>query len=125
MTKRNKKTQQLSPVLYLERLYADVLLLPGDDIVFALTDAEGKRLLREDGNFEDIEAMPSFRFACQQVSLEAEAIAVTSAYLNSPRHTYWLLVSAAYEEQVVQDVIAIDPTQSIGDPAGNRSVNAK
>ncbi len=89
MTKRNKKTQQLPQVLQLERLYADVVPLPGDNLVFALTDAVGKRLLHEDGHFEDIEAMPSFRLACQQVGLEAEAIAVTSAYLNSPRQTYW------------------------------------
>jgi hypothetical protein len=107
MTKKRSKPQQLSQVLQLERLYADIMPLPGDDLVFALTDAEGRRLLREDGNFEDIEVMPSFCAACQQVGMEAEAVAITSAYLNSPRQTYWLMVSAAYHGQTVQDIIPV------------------
>ena len=119
IAKKRDKGQQLPQILQLERLYAGVPPLPGDDLVFALIDVEGKRLLREDGNFEDIEMLPSFRAACQQVGREAGAIAVTSAYLNSPRKTYWLMVSAAYHGQAVQNVIPIGTPRSIDVLAGN------
>ncbi len=107
MARKIKKLEQEAKGLRLERLFADVTPLPGDDVVFALADTQGNRVLREDGNFEEFEVMPSFREACQQVGIEFEVVAVTSAYLNSPRQTYWLMVSAIYHGQPVQDIIPI------------------
>lgn len=112
-TIKAKPVRQVATALYLERLLAEVIPLPGDDLCYALTDGADTRLLREDGKFDDIETLSAFQAACEKVGDPAEVVAVTSTYLNSPCKTYWLLVSAPYSGQPVQGRILIAESEGL------------